>query len=203
MIWIIDRFNSLSHPKIFLWADPGLSNECVKKGMKISNNLVMQMKIYGDKKGRKFQNFEILQSHFSYTVLWDMVTEAAEQLGLWSKKLVPVQLKTMSGSCCRNAMPDQTSSRVSCKHRQARQTDCSIPLESSNQFAWLACVYTIPLMTYARRPKDNMVWKQINVPEDLRCWGASCGNENVSVNVMIIFIRESFNLARPGHTCAL
>ena len=42
----------------------------------------------------------------------------------------------------------QTSSRVSCKHRQARQTDCSIPLiirvESSNQSAWLVCVYTIP-----------------------------------------------------------
>ena len=41
----------------------------------------------------------------------------------------------------------QIAFRVSCKHRQARQTDCSIPLiirvESSNQSAWLACVYTI------------------------------------------------------------
>ena len=39
--------------------------------------------------------------------------------------------------------------RVSCKHSQARQTDCLISLllwvESSNQSAWLACVYTIPL----------------------------------------------------------
>ena len=37
----------------------------------------------------------------------------------------------------------------SCKHRQARQTDCLTPLiirvKSSNQSAWLACVYTIPL----------------------------------------------------------
>ena len=37
--------------------------------------------------------------------------------------------------------------RVLCKHRQARQTDCLIPLirmESSNESVWLACVYTVP-----------------------------------------------------------
>ena len=43
--------------------------------------------------------------------------------------------------CCIVAPSGHTSLRVSCKHRQARQTECSIPLiirvESSNQSAWL------------------------------------------------------------------
>ena len=43
--------------------------------------------------------------------------------------------------------------RVSCKQRQAKQTDCLIPLiirvKSSNQSGWLASVYTIPLDCHA------------------------------------------------------
>ena len=41
----------------------------------------------------------------------------------------------------------QGITRVLCKYRQARQTDCLIPfllwVKSSNQSAWLGCVYTV------------------------------------------------------------
>ena len=63
-----------------------------------------------------------------------------------------------SPNCCCFRRFHQIASRVSCKHRQALQTDCSIPLiirvESSNhcnQSAWLAYVYTIHLMPWQRR----------------------------------------------------
>ena len=48
---------------------------------------------------------------------------------------------------------------MSCKHREAIQTDCLIPLitrvESSNQSVWLECVYSIFLLT---RDRESVVF---------------------------------------------
>ena len=50
---------------------------------------------------------------------------------------------TCGSRCCKHGW-----FRVPCKHRQANQTDCLVPLiirmKSSNQFGWLACTLSQP-----------------------------------------------------------